>query len=335
MPKHLISPKSALALSIAMSASILWSSFGFAQSAPDGYPKNRHIRFITPYTPGGSTDALARILGDGFSSIVGQTVVVEGRPGAGGSISTTFVAKSDPDGYTLLVADVGPLVISRSVYARLPSDPVKELVPIACATTTYLGLMVGADSPAKTVREFVDLAKREPGKLTYSSSGIGTIIQMGTELFGHRADITMTHVPFRGGAPATLAVLQGEVSMGFMNMPTAIQYIKSGQVRALGVASLTPSALAPDVPTIASQGYPGFQVGVWHAVMAPASTPPALVDYLRAKMKETLASPAVRKHLASQGHDLLDLNTEQCSALIRDESAIWSDVATKRNIKVN
>ncbi len=305
-----------------------------AQQAPDNYPKEKNIRFITPYTPGGSTDVLARVLADGFSAAVGQTVVVEGRPGAGGSISTTFVAKSAADGYTLLVADVGPLVIARSVYAQLSSDPVRDLVPIACATTTYLGMMVGANFPAKTVQEFVALAKKEPGKLTYSSSGTGSIIQMGTELFSHRAGITMTHVPYRGGAPATLAVLQGDVNVGFMNMPTAVSYVQSGQVRALGVASLKPSALAPDVPTIASQGFPEFQVGVWHAVMVPAGTSPALLGYLRAKMKETLAAPEVRKKLTAQGHDILDLTPEECVALIKRESETWSEVAAKRNIKV-
>lgn len=321
-------------IAVLLSTILLTATATQAQERPASYPKDRIVRFITPYTPGGSTDVLARALAEGFTAISGQSVVVEGKPGAGGSISTTFVAKAPPDGYTLLVSDVGPVVIARSVYAQLPSDPVRDLVPIVCTSTTYLGMIVNPSFPAKTVQEFVALAKKDPGRLTFSSSGIGSIIHMGTELFSDRAGIDMTHVPYRGGAPATLAVLQGDVSVGFMNMPTTIQYVQAGQVRALGVGSLKPSTLAPDLPTIASQGYPEFQVSVWHAVMAPAATPPDVVEFLRAKIKETLAEPAVKKQLAFQGQEILNLSADECRALIKKDSDLWAQVATRRKVRV-
>ena len=254
--------------------------------------KPMHI--VVGFTPGGAPDMLARLLGERITTAWGQQVIVDNKPGAGGNTGADFVAKAAPDGLTIYVGTVGTHAINGALYAKMPYDMVKDFAPITLLATTPNLLVVNNDVPAKTLPEFIALGKRE-GKMTFASSGSGTSIHVSGELFKTMTGIDMTHIPYKGRATAIPDLLGGRVTMMFDNMPSSLPLVKEGKLRALGVTSLKRSRAAPEIPTIAEQGLPGFDAASWFALFAPAGTPRPIVDRLQAEVKKILAQPEIAK----------------------------------------
>ena len=248
-------------------------------SAQD-YP-SRPVRFVVPYAAGGSGDLLARLLGSKLSAMWGQQVVVDNKPGAGGLIGTEFAARSDPDGYTLYLATDGPLTIAASLHKRVPYDWKRDFAPVSMMAVGYQVMIISPALPAKTVAEFVALARQKPGALNYASIGIGSAPHLGAELFKSVAEVDITHVPYRGSsAQAITALLAGDVAMFMVGTSTAVPHIQSGAVRGLAVTRPARVDSLPDVPTFAEAGSPGVDVSIWFAVLVPSGTPPAIIRKL-------------------------------------------------------
>lgn len=302
-------------------------------SHADEYP-SRPIHLIVPYAAGGSADSTARVLAVRIGKALGQSIVVENRGGAGAIIGAEFVKKSEPDGYTLLLGQSGPISINPAVYKNLPYDPVKDFAPI-CLTTTYPYVMVvNSALGVKTLKEFVTLAKSKPGGLNYGTTGVGSSNHLVTELFAGRAGIKMTHIPYRGTALAVTDLLAGQVQMVFSDPISALQYVKSGALIALAVTSKDRSPVAPAVPTIAESGYPGFDAIAWHGILAPADTPPAIVARLNAEILKALNDPDTRTLLESQAIQIVGNSPEAFASFIKQDSAIWKEVADQAKIEV-
>jgi tripartite-type tricarboxylate transporter receptor subunit TctC len=299
----------------------------------DEYP-SRPIHLIVPFSAGGSADSTARVLATRIGSALGQSVVVENRTGGGAIIGAEFVKKAVPDGYTLLLGQSGPLSINPAVYKNLPYDPVKDFAPV-CLTTTYPYVMVvNASLGVKTLKEFVALAKSKPGGLNYGTTGVGSSNHLVTELFAGKAGIKMTHIPYRGTALAVTDLLAGQVQMVFSDPISALQYVKSGALVALAVTSKDRSPVAPDVPTIAESGYPGFDAIAWHGILAPAKTPPAIVARLNAEAVKALNDPDTRALLEKQAIQIVGSSPEAFADFIKQDIAIWKEVADQARIEV-
>jgi len=299
----------------------------------DEYP-SRPIHLIVPFSAGGSADSTARVLAARIGSALGQSVVVENRTGGGAIIGAEFVKKAVPDGYTLLLGQSGPLSINPAVYKNLPYDPVKDFAPV-CLTTTYPYVMVvNASLGVKTLKEFVALAKSKPGGLNYGTTGVGSSNHLVTELFAGKAGIKMTHIPYRGTALAVTDLLAGQVQMVFSDPISALQYVKSGALVALAVTSKDRSPVAPDVPTIAESGYPGFDAIAWHGILAPAKTPPAIVARLNAEAVKALNDPDTRALLEKQAIQIVGSSPEAFADFIKQDIAIWKEVADQARIEV-
>jgi tripartite-type tricarboxylate transporter receptor subunit TctC len=302
-------------------------------SHADEYP-SRPIHLIVPYAAGGSADSTARVLATRIGKALGQSVVVENRGGAGAIIGAEFVNKSEPDGYTLLLGQSGPISINPAVYKNLPYDPVKDFAPI-CLTTTYPYVMVvNSALGVKTLKEFVALAKSKPGGLNYGTTGVGASNHLLTELFASRAGIKMTHIPYRGTALAVTDLLAGQVQIVFSDPISALQYVKSGALVALAVTSKDRSPVAPDVPTIAESGYPGFDAIAWHGILAPANTPPAIIAKLNAEIVNALNDPDTRTLLEKQAIQIVGSSPEAFASFIKQDIAIWKEVADQARIEV-
>jgi tripartite-type tricarboxylate transporter receptor subunit TctC len=317
-----------LAFSLAFAA-ILAAS----HSRADEYPSHP-IHLIVPFSAGGSADSTARVIAARAGKALGQSVVVENRGGGGAIIGAEFVKKSEPDGYTQLLGQSGPISINPAVYKDLPYDPVKDFVPV-CLTTTYPYVMVVNSSlGVKTLKEFVTLAKSKPGALNYGTTGVGSSNHLVTELFAGKAGIKMTHIPYRGTALAVTDLLAGQVQMVFSDPISALQYVKSGALVALAVTSKDRSPVAPDVPTIAESGYPGFDAIAWHGILAPAHTPPAIVARLNAEILKALNDPDTRALLEKQAIQIVGSSPEAFASFIRQDSALWKEVADQARIDV-
>ena len=302
-------------------------------SHADEYP-SRPIHLIVPYAAGGSADSTARVLATRIGKALGQSIVVENRGGAGAIIGAEFVNKSEPDGYTLLLGQSGPISINPAVYKNLPYDPVKDFAPI-CLTTTYPYVMVvNSALGVKTLKEFVTLARSKPGGLNYGTTGVGASNHLVTELFAGRAGIEMTHIPYRGTALAVTDLLAGQVQMVFSDPISALQYVKSGALVALAVTSKDRSPVAPAVPTIAESGYPGFDAIAWHGILAPANTPPAIVARLNAEIVKALNDPETRTLLEKQAIQIVGSSPEAFAGFIKQDIAIWKEVADQAKIEV-
>ena len=293
--------------------------------------KPMHI--VVGFTPGGAPDMLARLLGERITTAWGQQVIVDNKPGAGGNTGADFVAKVAPDGLTIYVGTVGTHAINGALYAKMPYDMVKDFAPITLLATTPNLLVVNNDVPAKTLPEFIALGKRE-GKMTFASSGSGTSIHVSGELFKTMTGIDMTHIPYKGRATAIPDLLGGRVTMMFDNMPSSLPLVKEGRLRALGVTSLKRSLAAPEIPTIAEQGLPGFDAASWSALFAPAGTPRPIVDRLEAEVKKILAQPEIAKKLAEAGLDAVGSSPDELAAYQRTEIAKWAKVVKDSGAKV-
>ena len=290
-------------------------------------------RIVVTFTTGGAPDILARLIGDRLTADWGQPVVVDNKPGAGGNTGADFVAKSPGDGYTLVLGTVGTHSINGALYAKMPYDMVKDFAPVTLLATTPNLLVINNDVPAKNLAEFIALGKKE-GKMTFASAGSGTSIHVSGELFKTMTGIDMTHIPYKGRATAIPDLLGGRVTMMFDNMPSSLPLVKEGKLRALGVTSAQRSAAAPEIPTIAEQGLPGFDAVSWFAMFAPAGTPKPIVDKLQLEVKKIIQSPEVGKKLAEIGLEVVGSTPEELAAYQRAEIAKWAKVVKDSGAKV-
>jgi tripartite-type tricarboxylate transporter receptor subunit TctC len=282
------------------------------------------VRIVVGLAAGGPTDVVVRIFAARMSENWGQPMVVENRPGAGATISADVVAKSPADGYSLLNCNVATHGISPSLYKNLPYDPVKDFAPISLIGTTPNILVVNPSVPAKSVSEFIALAKASPGKLYYGSSGVGASPHLTMELFKSQTGTNIVHVPFKGSSLVMPELLSGRIQAMFDNLPGQVAYVKSGKLRGLGVTSVKRSALLPEVPTIAESGVPGFEVTVWYGVCAPAATPPPILTKLNADIVKALNMPDLRQRLVDNGVDAAPMSAEEFAALISSEMKKWA-----------
>lgn len=302
----------------------------FAQDA--GWP-SRTVRYVVPFAPGGTTDILARLVAQKLAASLGQPVIVENKPGAGGNIGSDFVAKSAPDGYTILGGTISSHAINVSMYANMPYDAIKNFAPITLIGSLPNVLIVHPDFPARTVQEFIAAAKAKPGSITYASSGQGTSQHQSGELFESLTGTALVHIPYRGGGPAMQDLLAGQVNASFENFVAAAPHIKSGKVRALGVTSTTRVKGYEEIPTIAEAGVRGFNVVSWQGVFAPAGTPRAVIDRLNAEIVKILRMPDVRERMATMGLEPVGNTPEEFAAFQRAEIAKWAKVVKAANIK--
>lgn len=305
----------------------------FAQPGATDYP-NKPIHIIVTFTSGGAPDILARLIGERLNAAWGQPVIVDNKPGAGGNIGADFVAKSAPDGYNIVVGTVGTHSINGALYSKMPYDMVKDFTPITLLASTPNMLVVHNNVPAKNLQEFIALGKKE-GKMTFASSGSGTSIHVSGELFKTQTGIDMTHVPYKGRASAIPDLLGGRVTMMFDNMPSSLPLVREGKLRALGVTSLKRAAAAPDIPTIAEQGLPGFEAVSWFALFGPANMPKPIVDKLQAEVSKILKSPEASKRLTDIGLEPIGSTPEELAAYQRAEITKWAKVVKDSGAKAD
>ncbi len=317
-----------VALALALAA-----SYSISASLADDYP-SRPIRIIVPYAPGGGADTVARIVARRVSDTIGQPLVIENRTGAGSILGTDAVAKAEPDGYTLLLGQSGPISINPAVYKDLRYDPVKDFAPVTMTTAYPYILVVNAKLPARSLPEFVALAKSQPGAMNYGTTGIGAANHLVAELFNGKAGLKMTHIPYRGTALAVGDLVAGQVTMVFGDPISVLPHMQSGSLRALAVTSLQRSAVAPEVPTVAESGFPGFDALAWHGILAPAKTPPAIVKKLNAEIVNALKHPETQALLVKQAMQTVGNTPEEFAAFIRNDIAVWKAVAAEADVSV-
>jgi tripartite-type tricarboxylate transporter receptor subunit TctC len=321
----------ALALALLALASAVTLPNQTAQAAD--YP-SRPIHLIVPYAAGGAADSTARILAKRMGKALGQTIVVENRGGGGSIVGTEFVNKAEPDGYTLLLGQSGPISINPAVYKNLPYDPVKDFAPVSLTTTYPYVMVVNPSLGVKTLKEFVALARSKPGALNYGTTGVGAANHLVTELFDSKAGIKMTHIPYRGTALAVADLLAGQVQVVFADPISALSHVNSGALIALAVTSKERSPVAPAVPTMSESGYPGFDAVGWHGILAPANTPRAIVARLYAEIREALKDPETRTLLESQAMQIVGSSPEAFAGFIKQDIAVWKEVADQAQIEV-
>ena len=314
-------------LGIAVAALLVASSSPSRAEYPD-----RTIEIVVPYTPGGTVDLLARALAPRLTAAWGQPVVVLNRPGAGGSVGAEFVAKSAPDGYTVLFT-LSSHTINPKLYAKLPFDVERDFSPISLAALIPQILVAHPSVPANNIRELIALAKSEPGTLNYASVGTGSPGHIAGELFKLRAGIDMVHVPYKGGGPAVADTLGGQVQLLFVSLPAVLQHLRAGRLKALAVTSEERSLAAPDVPTIAESGVPGCVVNSWYGALAPAKTPLAIVARLQAAFAQVLALPEVKEKLFRQGAEAMASTPAEFERRIHDELQQWEYVIREAKIR--
>ena len=302
----------------------------FAQAWPD-----RPIKFVVAAPAGSPIDVLARIIGDKLKDKLGQPVVVDNRPAAGGTAATDLVAKSAPDGYTMLMSFNGPLAFAPHLYAKLPYDPQRDLAPVVITSSQPNVLAVTASLPAHSVRELVDYAKANPGKLSYASVGNGSSSHLTMELLKTTAGIDIVHIPFNGSPPAVTATVQGETQLMFAVMQPLQGQIQAGKLRAVAVTTAKRFPLLPDLPSIAEGGYPGFEALAWNGVLVAAGTPRPIIERLNADINAILKDAAVKSALNAQGFELVGGTPDDFAKLIRSESDKWEPVIRKTGAKID
>jgi tripartite-type tricarboxylate transporter receptor subunit TctC len=293
------------------------------------------VRFVVPQTPGGATDVFARKIAQALSERWGQPVVIENRAGAGGVVGTDVVAKSPPDGYTLLVTYAGSQAINPSLYLKIPFDSVKDFQTVATIAVTPFILIVRPNLPANTLAEFIALAKARPGTLTYASSGNGSVNHLLGEMLKGEAGISMLHVPYRGVAPAITDVMGGQVDSAFSSVPSVMQMVRGGNVRALAVSSARRIAVAPEIPTIAESGFPGFDVNPWWGILAPAGTDMAIVRKINSDVGNILRTREMIDFLAAQGAEPLITSPEEFLGLLQTDVVKWAKVVNDAGVTLN
>jgi len=303
------------------------SSFAWAQTYP-----TRPVRIIVPIAAGGANDILARLIGQWLSERLGQTFVIENRPGGGSNIGTEAVVRAPPDGYTLL--SIGPsAVINATLFDKLNFNFLRDIAPIAGISRELNVMVVHPSFPATTVSEFIVYAKANPGKLSMASAGIGSAPHMSGELFKSMTGVNLVHVPYRGGAPALADLLGGQVHVMFASMSASIAYVRAGRLRALAVTIATRSEALPDIPTVAEAGIPGYDVNAWVCLMATGGTPAPIIARLNAEVRKMMALPEVRDSFTKQGLEGSTMSPEELGAYIKVESAKWASVLENAKVK--
>jgi tripartite-type tricarboxylate transporter receptor subunit TctC len=313
---------------IAAAAVLAFATPVFAQDYP-----NRPITLVVPYTAGGGNDVMARIVADKMGAALGQPIVVENRGGAGGSIATRAVAHATPDGYTLGLGGTGTLAIDPTLYPNVGYDPRKDFAPVGLIATSALVVLVNPSVPAQTIPELIALAKQEPGKLNYASAGVGSGIHLGAELFAYMAGIKLTHIPYKGSAPALTDLIGGHVAIYFSSLPPAIGLVQDGKVRALAVTGPQRSKVFPDLPTVAEAALPGYAAVLHYGIVAPAGTPKPVIDRLAVALRVAIAAPDVGQRIAADGAEVMGMSADEYAADIDKEEAKWSDIVRRSGAK--
>ena len=298
----------------------------FAQGA-------KPVRLVVPFTPGGSTDILARAIAPKLAASLGQNVVVDNKPGAGGSLGATEVAKADADGSTLLMGHIGTLAVNPSMYPKLAYDPLKSFVPVAYVARVPNVLVVNAASKIRSLKDLVEAAHAQPGRLTYSSGGNGSAAHITFESLKLKTKVFMLHIPYRGTAPSVTDLIAGQVDCTFTGAPAVIPHVRSGRLRALAVSSTQRLQALPDVPTVAESGYPGFEADQWYGIVAPAGTPAAVVAKLNAEINKALVLPDVAQQLSVEGATPMPTTPQAFGDLIKREIPRWAEVVKAGNVK--
>ena len=314
----------ALALAFAVSATC------FAQSYP-----SKPLRLVCPFPPGGAVDIASRATSIELTKILGQPVAVENKPGAGGNLGGADAARSAPDGYTLFMTTSGIQAINPALYAKMPFDPNKDLAPVAPLVSLNNVLVVHPSVPAKSVKEVIDLAKKEPGKWTYASSGNGTSIHMSGAMFTQLTGTDMLHIPYKGSAPAVTDLLAGQTHMMFDNIPSALPHIKSGKLRALATTGSKRDPALPDLPTVAEAGVKGYESGVWFGISVPTGTPREIIMRLNAAAVQATKSPEFIKRMTDLGYNIIPGTPEQMASMLKDEIARWTPIVKASGAKVD
>ena len=312
-------------------ATLAVASLGLAQA--QSYP-SKAVRLIVPFPAGGATDLFARTLSQKISEKLGQTVVVENRPGAGGTLGSDLAAKAIPDGYTLLLSTSSTHSIGPNLNPRMPYDAVRDFTPIAHLGNAPSIMLVPNNSPAKTVKEWIDYAKKNPGRLNYASSGNGTIVQLSAELFKAQADVFVVHIPYKGTALAIPDLITGKVDVLFDSLPTGMPHVRDGRLRALGVTTLKPTALAPGIPAIADV-LPGYESNTWFGLFGPKGLPPEVVSRVNTAANQVLQDPEVMDKLQRFGIEPVGGTPAQFTTMLASESAKWKKIITERKITLD
>ena len=306
------------------------ASAALAQSYP-----SKPVRLIVPFPPGGAVDFYARAVQTRLAETLGEPILIENRAGAGGMIGTELVAKSPPDGHTLLVGNIAALAMNVGLYSKMPYDPAKDLTPIMRTVAVDYALVVHPSVPAQSVAEFVAYAKANPGKVSYGSAGSGSAPHLSMELFKARAGIDLVHIPFKGGGPMVTDLLGGQIQIVIADQANLMPHVKAGKLRALAVGTLVRSAVYPDLPTIAESGYPGFEARAWQGIAGPAGLPPDIVRQLQSAIARVMAMPDVRARLVEGGLDPIVSTPEEFGEFIRAEIAKWSKLAKDVGARVD
>ena len=309
------------------SAALIFS----AAAGSQGFP-NKPVHLVVPYAPGGAVDLVARSLGQGLQEGLGQAVVVDNRPGGGGSIGVDLVAKSAPDGYTLSVVAIGALTINVHI-SKLPYDPLKDLAPVTVLATSPMIVGVNASIPVYSIKDLIAYVKVRPGKVSYSSNGLGSLSFLSGELFKRMTGIDMVHVPYKGGSPAAVALASGEVSVGVTEPASMLPHVRAGRVRTLAVTDPKRSVILPDIPTVAESGVPGYETNSWIALFAPAGTPAEIVNRLNAESVRALTLPEVRERILKSGQEPVSNTPAEMARILRTDFEKWRTVIKDAGIK--
>jgi tripartite-type tricarboxylate transporter receptor subunit TctC len=320
----------ALACLLVAVTAVLGTALGPATAQEAGYP-SRPVRIIVAFPVGGLLDTVSRIVGDKLTMVLGQQFIIESRPGAGGTLATAAVARAEPDGYTLMMINDNHAV-NPSVFKNIPYDSIKDFAPIGFVGSAPMALSANARLPVRTVQDLIDLARQQPGKISYASVGIGSASHLAGELFAAKAGVRMLHVPFRGGAPAINDLVAGHVDTMFVTAVVGGQHMKTGALTPLALAASARFETLPEVPTMAEAGYP-LEAAYWFGLAAPAGTPPAVLARLESALTQVLAMPDLRKRMTEMGAVVTPLGSRQFGDYIRTEMDKWADVIVQNSIR--
>ncbi len=308
-------------------------SAGFAAAQTSDYP-NKPIKIVVGFTPGGSTDAIGRQIANSFSKILGQSVIVENKPGANGNLATDFVRRAPPDGYTLFYTSIGH-VTNPLIYKDAKYDPVKDFTPIGQVLAGPNLLVVPPNSRFKSVKELIDYGRANPGKINFASSGIGSSLHLSGELFKQLSGVDMVHIPYKGAGSLMPHLMSGKVDLAFPNLPTGITLVEQGQLRALGVTTSTRSAIAPNVPTIAEAGVPNYDMSTWYGLVGPADLPAPVLKKLTDALAQTVNDPEFKGRLVAQGMDPRLSSPQDFAKFIQSESTRWTAIMKEMSVTAN
>jgi len=313
---------------------LLPAGAAFAQERADAFP-TRAITVIVPFPAGGTTDIVARLAGQALSQELGQPVVIDNRPGAGGNIGAQLVARAAPDGYTLVMGTVGTHAINPALYQKMPYDHLKDFVPISRVANVPNLLVANPSQPFRTVKDMIAYGKANPDKLSFASSGNGTSIHLAGELFKSLTGVQMQHVPYKGSAPALADLMAGQTSVMFDNLPSSIAFVRSGKLRPIAITTLKRSPELPDVPTIAESGVPGFDASSWFGLLAPAGTPPAVIKRIDDALLKVMTTTDLSKKIVEQGGEPAAETPDKFAAFIRSETTKWAQVVKASGASVD